>query len=116
MLDSSSTPDLTTMSKSELKAVRRQVQEALSKSEARRKKDALKAVEQAVKEFGFSLKEILGWGSDTRSAKSLSRRRDTGAKFRNPENSEESWSGRGRRPRWFKAHLEAGRSEDDLRV
>lgn len=116
MLDSNTAPDLNAMSQSELKALQRQVQEALSKSEARRKNDALKAVEQAVKEFGFSLQDIQTFASGSKARPSSSRKGDAGAKFRNPENPDESWSGRGRRPLWFKAQLEAGRSEDDLRV
>jgi DNA-binding protein H-NS len=30
-------------------------------------------------------------------------------KYQNPENSTETWSGRGRRPRWVQAQLKAGR-------
>lgn len=38
------------------------------------------------------------------------------AKYRNPANSVETWSGRGRQPPWVKAHLEAGGSKDDLLI
>ena len=116
MPSSDTTPDLSSLSKSELAALQRQVQKAMSKSEARRKKDALKAVEQAVKEFGFSVQDLLPFASKSKQKSASSRRNDTGAKFRNPENPEETWSGRGRRPGWFKAQLEAGQSEDALRV
>jgi DNA-binding protein H-NS len=37
-------------------------------------------------------------------------------KFRNTENPTETWVGRGRRPRWLKEHLAAGRRLDDFRV
>jgi DNA-binding protein H-NS len=37
-------------------------------------------------------------------------------KFRNTENPGETWVGRGRRPRWLKEHLAAGRRLDDFRV
>ena len=37
-------------------------------------------------------------------------------KFRNIENPAQTWVGRGRRPRWLKEHLAAGRSLDDFRV
>ena len=37
-------------------------------------------------------------------------------KFRNPERSDETWSGRGRQPRWFAAQLHAGNSAENLRI
>ena len=116
MLDSDTTPDLNAMSKSELQALQRQVQEALVKSEARRKQEALSAVERAVKEYGLTLQEMLTLASEGRQKNWASGKVEAAAKFRNPENPDEIWSGRGRRPLWFKAHLEAGKSEDDLRI
>ena len=37
-------------------------------------------------------------------------------KFKNTENPTETWVGRGRRPRWLKDQLAAGRSLDEFRV
>jgi DNA-binding protein H-NS len=36
-------------------------------------------------------------------------------RYRNPETSE-TWSGRGKQPRWLISAMEAGRSLDDLRI
>lgn len=116
MLDSVAPQDLSKLSKSELKELERRVQEALVKADARRKKDALEAVEQAVKAFGLTLAEVLAVGAESKRSKVSVAKSAGDVKFRNPENPEETWSGRGRRPAWFKAHLEAGRSEDDFRV
>jgi DNA-binding protein H-NS len=114
MLDTAVPADLTSLSKKELEALQRQVQEALAKSEARRKQDALEAAEAAVKEFGFTLAELLPFASNLKQK--TSRKGSREAKFRNPENPNETWSGRGRRPLWFTAQLQAGKSEADLRV
>jgi DNA-binding protein H-NS len=38
------------------------------------------------------------------------------AKFRNPDRPSESWSGRGRRPRWLDAQLRSGKQIDDFRI
>lgn len=38
------------------------------------------------------------------------------AKFRNPEQPSETWSGRGRRPRWLDAQLRSGKRIDDFRI
>ena len=36
------------------------------------------------------------------------------AKYRNPDDAEQTWSGRGKRPRWFNDALKAGKKESDL--
>lgn len=37
-------------------------------------------------------------------------------RFRNDENHDETWSGRGKRPNWVNAALEQGRKLEDFRV
>ena len=37
-------------------------------------------------------------------------------KYHRPENPEITWTGQGLRPRWFKEAIEAGSSEDSLRI
>jgi DNA-binding protein H-NS len=37
-------------------------------------------------------------------------------KYRNPDRPSETWSGRGRQPRWLAAQFEAGRHLDDFRI
>ena len=38
------------------------------------------------------------------------------AKFRNPEQPSETWSGRGKRPRWLDAQLRSGKRIDEFRI
>lgn len=37
-------------------------------------------------------------------------------KFRNPEQPSETWTGRGRQPRWLTAQLRSGKRIDDFRI
>ena len=37
-------------------------------------------------------------------------------KFRNPQNPSETWAGRGKQPRWFRAQLRTGKKLEDLRI
>jgi DNA-binding protein H-NS len=37
-------------------------------------------------------------------------------KYRNPERPDETWSGRGKQPRWFVAQLSAGTTAENLRI
>ena len=38
------------------------------------------------------------------------------AKYRNPERPSETWSGRGKQPRWVVAQLKSGKRIDDFRI
>lgn len=37
-------------------------------------------------------------------------------KYRDPNDSDNAWSGRGMKPRWLKAYLDAGRSIEEFKV
>jgi DNA-binding protein H-NS len=45
-----------------------------------------------------------------------SSRRKVAPKYRNPDNAGETWTGRGRQPRWVRAALAEGRTLADLAV
>jgi DNA-binding protein H-NS len=95
-----------------------QLNELITKAQARqnelRKEKVAKLREKVhamVKAEGYSMEDIFG---GTRKA-----RRSTGTvapKYRNPANPEQTWSGRGKRPRWFNDALKAGKKEKDLAI
>ncbi|NIZ12876.1 H-NS family nucleoid-associated regulatory protein [Phaeobacter sp. HF9A] len=103
--------DLTEMSRKELLQLQKDVEKALKDAEQRERNAALKAVEQAAAEFGFSLDEVL-----TSPAKGGARKSKAVAKYRNPENPDETWTGRGRKPHWVHAALSRGVDISDLEI
>jgi len=52
----------------------------------------------------------------TRPAQEEDRRRGVRAKYRNPDNHEETWAGRGRKPKWVEERLAQGASLDNLLI
>ena len=54
--------------------------------------------------------------SISRGKSSAEARKPVAAKYRNPENPSETWAGRGLKPRWLKAALEAGKNLDDFLI
>jgi DNA-binding protein H-NS len=76
--------------------------------EVRRKLIAL------AKEEGYSIEELFGEGSRTRV--SGNKGRSVPAKYRNPGDPTQTWSGRGKRPRWFIDALDRGKKESDLLI
>ncbi|MDC8011132.1 H-NS histone family protein [Tahibacter soli] len=59
---------------------------------------------------GFSIEELFG------AARKQSAGKKVKPKYRNPQAPNETWSGRGKRPRWFVAAIGAGKKEKDLLI
>lgn len=103
------TVDLEKMSLKELKALQTQVSRMIDGYEDRRKQDALRELEEKARALGFSLDEIVG-------AKVARKRAPAKAKYANPANRSDTWTGRGRKPRWVEAALKSGKSLADLTI
>ena len=101
--------DLNELSLKELKDLQSQVAKAISGYEDRRKKEAIAELEDKARALGFSLAELTGISPVRKRAAAT-------AKYSNPDNSSETWSGRGRKPRWFDAALKSGKKPEDLAI
>lgn len=83
-------------------------QEELVKDKAAKLRDKINAM---VKAEGFGLDEVLGRGGARAKARGKAK-----PKYRNPADPTQTWSGRGKRPRWFNAALAAGKKDKDLLI
>lgn len=104
--------DLDAMSRKELIELKSDIDAALKAAEVRERKEALKAAELAAAEFGFSLDELSS-GAKARTAGKTSK---SPPKYRNPANHDDTWSGRGRKPRWIHEALASGADITDLEI
>jgi DNA-binding protein H-NS len=102
--------DLHILSLRELKDLQARVTRAIATYEDRKKKEALAELEDKAREMGFSLAELTGLATAPR------KRAPASAKYANPANPAETWTGRGRKPRWFEAALATGKSPEDLAI
>jgi DNA-binding protein H-NS len=99
------------MSLKELKKLDRDVAAAITNYDARAKAHALAELDAMAQELGFSLAELTG------ATVSVKRKRAPATTmYRNPANPAETWSGRGRKPRWFEAALASGTKVSELIV
>ena len=108
-----------TMSRKELMALRANIDKAIAAVGDRDRRNALKAAEDAVREHGFTLSELtpfVGAGGGRGRRRGAAEGAVNAPRYRNPDNPEQTWSGRGRRPRWVHDAEAAGRSLDDLRI
>lgn len=101
--------NLNILSLKELKDLQVQVAKAIASYEDRKKKEALAELQEIARAKGFTLEELTG-------AAAVRRRAPATAKYANPANKADTWSGRGRKPRWFIEALAAGKTPEDLAV
>jgi DNA-binding protein H-NS len=101
--------NLNAMSLKELKDLQTQIGRAIASFEDRRKRAALAELEEKAREMGFSLAELSGLS--TTKTRSVS-----AAKYANPANAADTWTGRGRKPRWFAEALAAGKKPEDMAI
>ncbi len=101
--------DLNSLSLKELKDLQSQVAKAIAGFEDRRKREALAELDERARAMGFSLAELTGAASPRKRTAST-------AKYANPANPSDTWSGRGRKPRWFSEALAKGRRPEDMAV
>lgn len=85
-----------------------QRQDDLRKDKAAKLRDKVEAM---IKAEGFTLEDVY-----PRLGRRTRRTGTVKPKYRNPENPTMTWSGRGKRPRWFSAALAAGKKERDLLI
>ena len=101
--------DVNSLSLKELKELQTQVSRAIASYEDRKKREAVAELEEAAKRLGYSL-------SDLTNAASSRKRGSAPPKYANPADKSQTWTGRGRKPKWMEAALKAGKSPDDLLI
>ena len=99
--------DLDNMSLRELRDLRNKLDRAISTFEDRRKREALAASENAAREFGFNLADLTA-GQPARAM--------FAPHYPNPGDPEQTWTGRGRKPRWVQEALGAGQKLESLEI
>lgn len=121
--------DLNSMSAKELESL---IAQANKRRAALKKRKPIAAVrkrlEQLARAEGYSIAELFGPRGGTgvavaapaprRGPRKPSKMAGTkvAPKYRNPENSVETWSGRGKQPRWLQAYTGNGRALDEFLI
>lgn len=85
---------------------------AKAKSQARDKArvEMKEKIEKIVDGSGFTVAELFGY-----SVKGKARGKSV-AKYANPDNRSETWTGRGRKPNWLVAKLKKGANAEDFAI
>ena len=101
--------NLESLSLKELKQLQKDVDAAITEFKDRERKKALAEVEAFAKERGLL-------PADLAELTSKRTRKSAAPKYANPADASQTWTGRGRRPRWIEAALAEGKSLDDMTI
>lgn len=110
-------------------ALQKLITEATREHKRKKKRAPLTRVRAKVarllKSEGYTLQELYGDAIAATASPKQARRKTTrlgttkrkiAPKYRNPNNAEETWTGRGRQPLWFVALIESGKTREDLEI
>lgn len=98
---------------SELKGLQHDVERAIKD---RQQQDVHKAREQILaiaKDAGVSMEELLGNGGTTTKKENGKK---VEAKYQNPKDTSQTWTGRGRQPRWMAEAVANDKKPDDFLI
>ncbi|ATG37841.1 putative regulatory protein, H-NS histone family (plasmid) [Phaeobacter piscinae] len=102
--------DLSGMSTADLVALSKQIEARKELVQKESLQNAYAEMQKVSSKFGVALDDVIslhnGKGKKTKSP----------AKYINPEDPTQTWTGRGRKPEWVHAALAAGQSLDDLMI
>ena len=101
--------NLEALSLKDLRQLQKDLAKAISTYEDRHKAEARAKLDVIAKEMGYSLADLIG-------TEIKPTRAPVPAKCRHPENPSLTWSGRGLKPLWFVAALEASKTPEDLAI
>jgi DNA-binding protein H-NS len=98
------------MSLKEINDLEAKIAKAKSAAREKAKSDLKDRIDRLVEGSGFSVAELYGFAARGRG------RSKSAAKYANPENKSETWTGRGRKPNWLVARLKKGAKIDDFAI
>ncbi|MBO9440110.1 H-NS histone family protein [Sulfitobacter sp. R18_2] len=111
--------ELKAMSSRELEKLLANVQRALSSAKARDQRQAKKAAARAAADFGLSLNdiaEVSGPLPKSKKAKAKVAKKPSPPAFFNPNDKTQTWTGKGRRPNWYRHQVATGTDPEAMRI
>lgn len=101
--------DLSNLSVAELRKLQERITQEMVKRERQELASARERILAIAQSIGVPLKDLIGSGIGTKTGA-------VAARYRNPDDASQTWTGRGRQPKWVKEWVESGKSLDMLHV
>jgi DNA-binding protein H-NS len=109
-------PDISALSEEDLVALVAAAQGELTARRERKKQEFLGSFREAIAAAGLSPAEVAAALGRRSGGGNAGRRAHVQPKYRNPANPSETWSGRGKQPKWLEAQLASGKKIEDLKI
>ncbi|MGZ4959062.1 MAG: H-NS histone family protein [Methylomonas sp.] len=103
--------DLNKLSVAELQAVIENAEKALKEKQSSKRKEVIAQIKELAASIGVTV--------DIHEADRKADRKGSGkvaARYRNPEDASQTWSGRGLAPKWMQALMNAGRDKSEFEI
>ena len=108
IMNKNKTIDLDNLDVDELRAITENAQQLITQKQHQRLYDAYMQFEKIAEDSNSTIEEVLKAGEKLEKKRSI--------KYRNTDNHQETWTGRGRKPTWLVDALAAGRDLEDFAV
>ena len=114
--------NLSKLTATELKRLRSKVDSEIKRRDDSARKEVMRKLRKIAAEHGVALDDVLTEAKPSGNRRKPLRKasptkgRKVPVKYRNPSDSTQGWTGRGRKPRWVEEWLTAGKSIDELLI
>ncbi|MFA2965216.1 H-NS histone family protein [Acinetobacter pittii] len=104
--------DISPLSIQELKDLQVQAEQLISQKKDQAIEDAYNQVNEIAESVGLTINQLLEIGSQ----KVKKTRKSVEPRYRNKKNVDQTWTGRGKQPRWLVAEIENGAKLEDFLI
>ncbi len=101
---------LAKMTVKDLLSLRQRVENAIESRKERDREVVKEKMEKLARDSGYNIGELFG------GSKPGKKRAPVAVKYRDPKNTENTWTGRGRMPRWLAAKVKAGQKREKFLI
>ena len=106
-------PDINKLSEEELRRLTVEAEALIESKKDQEIEDAYTNILNIAASVGLSLEQFVEYGAQKRKKTT---RKAVEPRYRNKNNSAETWTGRGKQPRWLVAQLEKGAKLEDFLI
>lgn len=105
--------ELQHMSEDQLQSMIRNAQRMLEEKQKGKRQEVIAEIRRLAASAGLEVTITTAEGGKVKSVRKGSR---VEPKYRNPNDYDQTWSGRGVKPKWLKALVDQGRDQNDFRI
>lgn len=107
--------DIKQLNRTQLTKLKDQIDQQILAIEEADKQKAIEAVTKKAKEFGFNLEDLIPELRPGKKTRNTAKKAGP-PKYANPDDPTQTWSGKGRRPEWFRKALERGTEPEAMEI